>query len=95
MSAKAPQKLAELLQSGDISKLGAEARARRILAAQVRAELPADEATHVVSARIDEQGRLVVGVDSAAWAAKLRYSAETLLGHPVKVRVSVPRGSEP
>ena len=38
----------------------------------------------------DEQGRLVIGMDSAAWAARLRYATAELLGRQIRVRVSVP-----
>lgn len=84
---KGPRRLGDLLQSGDISRLGAEAAARRALAAEVRAALPPAEAEHVVSAHLDDRGRLIVGVDTAAWAARLRYSADTLIGHPVTIKV--------
>jgi len=87
-----PQKIGELLQLGDISRLRTEAAERRKLAARVRSELPTAEAEHIVSAHIDDVGRLVIGVDSAAWATRLRYSTKELLGKRLKVRVAV-RGS--
>jgi Dna[CI] antecedent, DciA len=90
MNPSGPRRLAELLQSGDISRLGAEAAERRELAGRVRAELAPDVAGHLVSARIDDSGRLVVGMDSAAWAARLRYSRSELFGRPLRVRVAVP-----
>jgi len=93
MSGGKPRSVAELLKTGGISKLKAEAAERRELADQVRSVLPADEAEHVVSARLDESGRLVVGMDTAAWAARLRYSLPELLGKPVRVRVTVPPGA--
>jgi hypothetical protein len=79
------------LQSGDIAKLVSQAAERRRLVAEVRAALPADEAEHVVSASTDAAGRLVVGVDSAAWAARLRYRVAELGRDDVHVRV-VPKG---
>lgn len=90
MSLRGPRQIGDLLQSGDISRLGAEAKSRRELAARVREALPPDEALHVVSAHMDADGRLVVGMDSAAWAARLRYSMAELLGHALRVRVTVP-----
>jgi hypothetical protein len=90
MKRPGPREIGSLLQSGDIGRLAAEAGQRRELAARVRATLPADQAEHVVSAHLDSDGRLVVGMDSAAWAARLRYSASMLLDLPLKVRVSVP-----
>lgn len=90
MSIDGPRRIDDLLKSGPLGRLGNEAAERRELAHRVRAELPADEARHVVSARLDEGGRLVVGMDSAAWAARLRYSTAALLGRPLRVRVIVP-----
>jgi hypothetical protein len=92
MSGSDPRSIGKLLQSGDISRLTTEAATRRKLAAQVRAELPAAESEHVVSAHIDEDGDLVIGMDSPAWAARLRYSTQKLLGKNLKVKTSVPRG---
>jgi len=91
MSADRPRSIAELLQTGDISRLKSEAASRRELAAQVRSALPEAEAEHVVSAHIDDQGLLVIGMDSPAWAARLRYSTAELLGKRLKVRTAVPR----
>jgi hypothetical protein len=85
-----PRAISELLQTSNISRLSNEARQRRELAAAVRSALPREEAEHVVSAHVDEADRLVVGMDSAAWAARLRYAATELLGKPVKVRVTAP-----
>ncbi|HUF74309.1 MAG TPA: DciA family protein [Gammaproteobacteria bacterium] len=82
------------MQTGDISRLRREALERRELAEQVRSELPEAEAGHVVSAHLDDQGRLVIGMDSSAWAARLRYSVSELCGRPVRVRVSVPGGGQ-
>ena len=84
--------MAELLQSGDIAKLLAQAAERRRLLTEVKASLPVDEAEHVVSAGTDADGGLVLGVDSAAWAARLRYRVRELGRDTVQVRV-VPGGS--
>ena len=83
--------MADLLHSGDIAKLLSQAAARRRLVAEVRASLPADLAEHVVSASTDAGGKLVVGVDSAAWAARVRYRVRELGRDDVQIRV-VPRG---
>ena len=93
MNLKRPRAIGDLLLSGDIASLGAEARERRELAASVRAELPESERAHVVSAHIDDEGRLVVAVDSPAWAARLRHSHDRLLDREVRVRVAVPAGN--
>ena len=92
MTGRDPRSISDLLQSGDISRLTTEAAARRKLAAEVRLTLPEAESAHVVRAHIDENGDLVVGMDSPAWAARLRYSTQELLGRSLKVRTSVPRG---
>jgi hypothetical protein len=90
MTASGPRSLNELLQSGGISRIRTEADARRALIARVRAELPETDSAHVVSARLDSDGCLVVGMDSAAWAARLRYERDTLLGLELRVRVVTP-----
>jgi hypothetical protein len=84
--------LAELLQSGDIKTLLSQAAERRRLVSEVKASLPPDEAEHVVSAGTDAGGRLLIGVDSATWAARVRYRVRELGRDDVQVRV-VPRGS--
>lgn len=91
MSPGSPRSIAELLRTGDISRLKAEAAGRRKLATEVRAALPAAEAEHVVSAHIDESDQLVISVDSPAWAARLRYSLSELMGKRLKVKTAVPR----
>ena len=90
MSSGQPRRLGDLLQSGDIGRLRDEAAGRRELATSVRAALPPEDAAHLVSAHLDEEGLLVLGMDSAAWAARLRYSTTELLGKVVRVRVAVP-----
>jgi len=90
MKVTGPRSLGDLLQSGDISQLRKEALVRRELAEEVRARLPEDQAAHVVSAHVADDGRLVVGVDSAAWAARLRYSTPELLGRTLRVQVTAP-----
>jgi len=93
MSVNKPRSIGQLLRTGAISSLSAEAAARRELADRVRSALPAEEAEHVVSAHVDESGRLVVGVDSSAWAARLRHSKSKLLEKELKVRVTIPGNS--
>jgi hypothetical protein len=88
---KGPRSLAELLQCGDIAKLLSQAAERRGLVTDVKASLPADEAEHVVSASTDAVGRLTIGVDSATWAARIRYRVRELGPDDIQVRV-VPKG---
>jgi hypothetical protein len=79
------------LRSGDIAKLLSQAAERRRLVSEVKATLPADEALHVVSASTNAVGRLTIGVDSAVWAARIRYRVRELGRGEVEVRV-VPKG---
>jgi hypothetical protein len=90
MSAGGPRRIGDLLQFGDIGRLRAEAAERRELAGQGRAALPSHEAAHIASAHLNTDGQIVVGVDSAAWAARLRYSTQELLGKPIRVQVAAP-----
>ena len=92
MSQKRPKALAELLQSGDIGRLAKQARERHTLTVEVRSKLSAAEGRHLVSARTNDQGELVIAMDSAAWATRVRYRARELWSRPVRVTV-VPKGS--
>jgi hypothetical protein len=58
---------------------------------EIRKLLPPDEATHLVSAATNDQGELVVVMDSPSWAARVRYSLERLPNARVRIKV-VPRG---
>ena len=87
MTPKDPQSLAELLQSGRLGRLAAEARRRRSLTERVRALLPADEAAHLVSASTGAQGELVLVMDASVWAARVRYRAGRLGRDRIKVKV--------
>ena len=48
------------------------------------------EAEHLVSARNNEEGVLVIAMDSPAWATRVRYRARELWRRPVRITV-VPR----
>jgi hypothetical protein len=74
-----PKSINELLKSGGkrLSSLAAQSAARGTTLEQVCAALPAELAQAVVSAGLDE-GKLTIGVASAAWAARLRYVSDTL-----------------
>ena len=85
-----PRALAELLKSGDLGKLEREAAARRTFLADIKSLLPSEEAQHLVAASTDAKGRLVLSLDSAAWAARVRYRARELGHGDIRVRV-VPR----
>jgi hypothetical protein len=86
-----PLSLGEILKEGEIARLTREAEDRRNLAEVVRARLPAAEAAHVVGAHFDARERLVVTVDSAAWAARIRFLAADSDRRRLRVCVA-PRG---
>ena len=74
-----PKSINELLKSGGkrLSSLKAQATARNTTLEHVRAALPTEMASTVVTAGIQD-GKLTIGVAGAAWAARLRYAAESL-----------------
>jgi len=86
-----PRSLAQLLGTGDLAKIADEAEKRLHTTARIRALLPPDEAEHLVSANFNGQDELVVAMDSAAWAAKVRYRQLQLGATRLRVRV-VPGG---
>lgn len=88
---KEPRRLAELLTSGSLANLTREAERRRLETAEIRKLLPADEATHLVSATTNAAGELVLVMDSPSWAARIRYCLGNLPSTNVRIRV-VPRG---
>jgi hypothetical protein len=93
MDPKKPRNLAELLSSGELGQLADRARTRRATTAKIKALLPPEEAAHVVSAVPNSDGELVVVMDSAVWAARVRYRQESLGAKQLRVRV-VPRNTE-
>lgn len=86
-----PRHLSELLAHGSISALRREAERRRSETAAVRAQLPAEEAAHLVSAATNDAGELVLVMDTPSWAARVRYCVGALPSQRVKIRVA-PRG---
>jgi predicted nucleic acid-binding Zn ribbon protein len=95
MSRRGPRSIADVLQSSNISRLKATAIERRTLAGRVRSELARPEADHVVGAHIDDNGQLVISMDSAAWAARLRYTTPQLLGKTVRATVAARGAPQP
>jgi len=90
MKSDGPRSLADLLASGDFQRLRAEAGKRRTLTAEIQARLPEEVAAHLTGAHRDEEGRLVLMADSAAWAARIRFIADDAgLGGAI-VRVAPP-----
>lgn len=77
-----PRSINELLKSGGarLNSLVSQTRQRNVALEHVRAALPPHLAAVVVSAGID-RGVLTVGVAGGPWAARLRYSTDTLRQH--------------
>jgi len=74
---KAPRLLKDLLAGNDLSKLVARAQEAGELDARVRALLPDELALHVTGA-VYRDDTVVVLVDSAAWACRIRFHAPEL-----------------
>lgn len=87
MPSNSPKTLAQLLKSGALERLAAGARERRELTARVGAVLPPEEAAHLVLADLDADGRLTLTMDSAAWAARVRYRTQQFGERKVRVKV--------
>ncbi len=76
------KRLQNLLNPNDDRGLGdivRHARDMGQLAVALQSSLPEDEAQGVLAANIRDDGELVVLAASPAWAAKLRFEAESLL----------------
>jgi hypothetical protein len=91
MSNRDPRSLADCLANGPLGALAREAERRRLATVDIRKLLPADEATHLVSAATNDDGELVLVMDSPSWAARARYAIERLPNARVRIKV-VPRG---
>jgi hypothetical protein len=86
-----PRRLADWLAEGPLGELAREAERRRSATAEIRGLLPAEEATHLVSAATNDAGELVIVMDSPSWAARVRYAVDNLPNARVRIKV-VPRG---
>jgi hypothetical protein len=72
-----PRLLKDLLAGNDLSRLVERAREAGELDARVRALLPAEMGFHVTGAVLHDD-TVVVLVDSAAWACRLRFHGPDL-----------------
>ena len=90
MSNREPRRLADCIANGPLGALAREADRRRLATEEIRKLLPADEATHLVSAATESDGELVIVMDSPSWAARVRYSIASVSAR-VRIKV-VPRG---
>jgi hypothetical protein len=86
-----PRHLSELLTQGPLARVLRESERRRMETAKVRSLLPAEEAAHLVSASTNENGELVLVMDTPSWAARVRYCVGALPSASIKIRV-LPRG---
>jgi hypothetical protein len=96
MSRNTPKSLSELIfrPGSPVEQLARQAEAAVDLAGALRAALPATLAPGLRSAALRADGTLVVLALSSAWAARLRFEAEALLGqcrerYPATQRVEV------
>jgi len=72
-----PKSLKDLLAASSLSRLVEQASATDVLTRRVQALLPAEIAPHVLGANLRDK-RLIVLVDAAVWAARVRFEAATL-----------------
>ena len=79
MSVKSLENLLNLNGDGGLGDIIRHARDMGELVPVLQACLPEDEAHSVVAANIRGDGELVVLASSPAWAAKLRFEAESLM----------------
>ena len=79
MSVKSLENLLNLNGDGGLGDIIRHARDMGELVSALQSCLPADEARSVVAANIRGDGELVVLASSPAWAAKLRFEAESLM----------------
>ena len=70
-----PRHLSEVLNASPLQRLLREAERRRMETVRVKSLLPAEEASHVVSAATNEAGELVLVMDTPSWAARPRTPA--------------------
>ena len=84
--------LENLLNPNDDGQLGdivRRARSMGELVSQLQAVLPDDMTGSIQAANIRDDGELVILASSSAWAAKLRFEADTLLDAARKTGTSV------
>jgi hypothetical protein len=86
--------LGQLLRGGELAALVGGARERSALTQAIRELLPPEEAGAVVGAHWENEGTLVLSVNSGAWAARLRYRQTSLGAQRVRVTVAPPSESQ-
>ena len=72
-----PKSLKDLLSGSSLSRIVEQAAATDVLTRRVQALLPPEVAPHVLGANLRDR-RLVVLVDAAVWAARVRFETAAL-----------------
>lgn len=67
------------LNNGELADIVRRARDMGALTEALARALPPDQAANLVAANVRDNGELVVICRTPAWAARLRYEADTLL----------------
>ena len=80
MAAKSLENLLNPNSDGDLGSLIRRAQDMGELACALASALPGDEGAAILAANVRDDGELVVLCQSPAWASRLRFSADTLLG---------------
>jgi hypothetical protein len=79
MSVKSLENLLNLNEDGGLGDIIRHARDMGELVSLLQTSLCEEEARSVVAANIRDDGELVILASSPAWAAKLRFEAESLM----------------
>jgi hypothetical protein len=79
MSVKSLENLLNLNENGGLGDIIRHARDMGELVALLQASLATEVAQSVIAANIRDDGELIVLASSPAWAAKLRFEAESLM----------------
>ena len=80
MTAKSLEKLLKPSHGGDLGDVIRRAQEMGELTAALASGLPPELAEGIVAANIRENGELVVICRSSAWASRLRFETESILG---------------
>ena len=91
MSEKSLDQLLNARSGGGLGEIVERARAMGELVAALQNALPAEERSAIAAANIRGDGELVVLASSSAWASRLRYEADTLLGAAQQIDARVNR----
>ena len=78
---RGPKSLSDVFEQpgGALTRLADEARRRSALADRVKAALPGELASQVLSCGLGEDGTVAVVTTSPEWASRLRFETMTIL----------------